>query len=243
MSASPAAPAVSPGSAARPPAHDHAGQRVSRSLVRLGGACWALLVGYFLIQAAAQLAFQPAYSLLDDRVSDLGNTTCGPWLAHSFACSPLHPLVNAGFVLTGVLFVLGAILTWPAWPARRLSAAGLLCVIAAGLGYVLVGLAPENVNLRLHLLGATNLVTSNLGLLLLGLSTRREATWWPRLGLVLTAIAALGIVSGPLLLVSTHRGGGLAERLVLYPCVIFLLAVGASLVLRGRAAHIWTAGT
>ncbi len=159
------------------------------------GLCWALSgVVFFGTQLAAQAVFTPAYSLLDNRISDLGNTTCGPWLTFAFACSPLHTLVNAGFIATGVLFGLGSALTGPAWPGRRLTKAGLACVALAGLGFVLVGLNPENVNIRLHLLGATNLITSNLGLLLLGLSTRRTADWrsWLGLGLAGSADRCVG---------------------------------------------------
>jgi hypothetical membrane protein len=206
--------------------------------VRLGGLAWVGSVVYFLAQLAAQIAFRPSYSLLDDRVSDLGNTTCGPWLSHAFACSPLHNLVNATFVATGVLFVLGALLTPPAWPKRRLSAAGLACVALAGVGYVLVGLNPENVNLRLHLLGATNLLTSNLGLLLLGLSTRHERRRDGWLALGLAGVALVGLIGGPVLLLYAHHAGGLAERLALYPCVAYVVTVGAALL--ARRSHVGT---
>src|SRR5262249_34307162 len=140
---------------------------------QLGTLSWILSVVFFVVQAIGQAAFSPAYSLLDDRVSDLGNTACGAWLTHPFACSPLHGLVNAGFVATGVLLVLGVVLTWPVWPRRRLAAAGLTCIALAGLGFVLVGLSPENVNIGLHLVGASNLLTSNLGMLLVGLALWR----------------------------------------------------------------------
>jgi hypothetical membrane protein len=138
--------------------------------VRLRAFIWLLSLAFFAAQAIAQLFFTPAFSLLDDRVSDLGNTTCGPWLTHAFACSPLHDWVNGAFVVTGLSFVLGAVLTWSAWPRRRLTTAGLICAIPAGLGFILVGLNPENVNVRLHVLGASNLLFSNVALLLLGLA-------------------------------------------------------------------------
>lgn len=200
------------------------------SLVRLGGLCWALSVVFFAAQVIAQIVFTPTFSLLDNRVSDLGNTTCGPWLTYAFACSPLHTLVNAAFLATGVLFVLGAALTWPAWPRRRLVTAGLVCIALAGFGYMLVGLNPENVNLRLHILGASNLLTANLGLLLLGMGTRAEHSWRSALALGLAGVALLALVSGPVLLATLQHGGGLSERLVLYPCVMYLIVVGVWLL-------------
>ncbi|HEY1295393.1 MAG TPA: DUF998 domain-containing protein [Chloroflexota bacterium] len=202
-------------------------------LVRIGGLCWAFSVVFFGAQVAAQAVFAPSYSLFDNRVSDLGNTTCGPWLTYPFACSPLHDVVNAAFVATGVLFVLGAMLTWNAWPRRRLTTAGLVCIALAGVGYMLVGLNPENVNVRLHILGASNLLTSNLALLLLGLSTRLEHSWRSNLAFSLAAVACVGLVGGPALLATVQHGGGLSERLVLYPCVIYLIVVGVWLLRNG----------
>jgi hypothetical membrane protein len=203
--------------------------------VRIGGLCWALAILFFVAQVVAQIVFTPSFSLLDNRVSDLGNTTCGPWLTYPFACSPLHDLVNAAFIATGVLFVLGAALTWTAWPRRRLTTAGLVCISLAGVGYMIVGLNPENENVRLHLLGASNLLTSNLGILLLGLGTRAEHSWRANLALGLACVAGVGLVGGPVLLAAVQHGGGLGERLVLYPCVIYVIVVGSWLLRYGSS--------
>jgi hypothetical membrane protein len=197
---------------------------------RLGGVLWLLALVFFAGQIVAQTAFVPSYSLLDDRISDLGNTTCGPWLTRAYACSPLHPVMNAALVATGVLIALGTLLTWRAWPPRRLTAWGLTFLALAGLGFVVVGFFPENVSLGLHLLGATNLLFSNLALLLLGLaiwrSHRREAA----LTLLLAGLGFLGLIAGPLLLRVLGHGGGAAERLALYPVVIWVAAAGATLL-------------
>jgi hypothetical membrane protein len=187
---------------------------------------------FFAGQAVAQAAFVPSYSLLDDRISDLGNTTCGPWLTRAYACSPLHAVMNAALVATGVLILLGALLTWPAWPPRRLSAWGLTSLALAGLGFVVVGLAPENVSLGLHLLGATNLVTSNLALLLLGLAIWRPRRRAATVTLVLAGVGFLGLLVGPLLIRSVGHGGGLAERMVLYPVVAWAVGMGAAFLRR-----------
>jgi len=211
-----------------------------RPAALLGGLAWLLSLVYFLVQAVGQAAFTPAYSLLDDRISDLGNTACGPWLTHAYACSPLHAWMNAAFIVTGVLLVLGAVLTWREWPARRLSVAGLVCVILAGLGYIVVGLAPENVAIGLHLLGATNLLTSNLALLLFGLATRRDGTWPGGLALVCATIGFAGLLVGPLLVAMTGHGGGFSERLALYPLIVWVILAGARFRhngTRGRVMH------
>ena len=51
----------------------------SASALRLpvGGAAWVLTLLYFVGQIVAQAAWTTPYSLIDNRVSDLGNTACG----------------------------------------------------------------------------------------------------------------------------------------------------------------------
>jgi hypothetical membrane protein len=204
--------------------------------IRLGGLAWILSLVFFAGQLVAQTAFTPSYSLLDDRVSDLGNTACGPWLTHAYACSPLHAVMNAALVATGALLVLGTLLTRRAWPARRLTTWGLTLLALAGVGFVLVGLAPENVNVRLHVLGASNLVFSNLGLLLLGLATWRDDRGRATCSLVLAGIGFGGLLLGPLLMVLTGHGGGVGERLALYPVVVWLVGSGLDVTRRAGQA-------
>jgi hypothetical protein len=49
----------------------------------LGGGSWILTLLYFIGQAVAQAAWTTPYSLIDNRVSDLGNTACGRTLANT----------------------------------------------------------------------------------------------------------------------------------------------------------------
>lgn len=46
-----------------------------RLRLSLGGAAWILTLLYFVGQIVAQAAWTTPYSLIDNRVSDLGNTT------------------------------------------------------------------------------------------------------------------------------------------------------------------------
>ena len=120
----------------------------------LGGGSWILTLLYFIGQAVAQAAWTTPYSLIDNRVSDLGNTACGRTLANTYICSPLHAVMNTTFVLTGVLILVGLFLTRSIWPQRRLTTWALILLGVAGLGTILVGLSPENVNVLFHLIAA-----------------------------------------------------------------------------------------
>ena len=93
----------------------------SRLSLLLGGGSWILTLLYFIGQAVAQAAWTTPYSLIDNRVSNLGNTACGRTLANTYICSALHAVMNTTFVLTGVLTLIGLFLTRSIWPRRRLT--------------------------------------------------------------------------------------------------------------------------
>jgi hypothetical protein len=122
-------------------------------------------------------AWPTPYDLATNSISDLGVTSCGsyPQLADrvGYACSPRHALMNTVFVLVGVLTSAGAVLTRAIWPPRRLTSVGVAFVVLAGVGVILVGLAPANVNLAAHAAGALLQVPGAAGPLLLGVAAWR----------------------------------------------------------------------
>src|SRR5580704_160043 len=86
----------------------------------LGGALWILTIVFLVGQVIAASAWKgpPAYSVLNDAISDLGVTACGTVSiagTPGYYCSPLHDVMNASFVLTGVFITLGVYFTRAAW--------------------------------------------------------------------------------------------------------------------------------
>ncbi|WP_338201541.1 DUF998 domain-containing protein [Candidatus Nephthysia bennettiae] len=204
--------------------------------VALGAACWVLTVVFFVGQAVAQAASTVPYSLAGNNISDLGNTACGTFTQGAYradVCSPLHGVMNATFALTGLLMLSGAVGTRRAWPRRRLTTAGLVMLVLAGAGEVLVGFRPENVSLGFHALGAVfGIAGANVGVLLLAVAVWRTSPWTAILSLV---VGVLGLVSF-LLFVSAQSlglGTGLVERLAGYPVVVWMIVVGCSLLWSG----------
>jgi hypothetical membrane protein len=202
----------------------------SRLSLLLGGASWILTLLYFIGQAVAQAAWRTPYSLIDNRVSDLGNTACGRTLANTYLCSPLHTVMNTTFVLTGGLILVGLFLTRSIWPRRRLTTWGWILLGVAGAGTILVGLSPENVNLLFHLIGALNIPAGNAAMILLGLAIWRERIKLAWFSVLSGAIGFLGLLVGPILVILTGHGGGLAERIALYPLIIWLIVFGFAIL-------------
>jgi hypothetical membrane protein len=222
----------------------------SARAVTIGAVFWILSLEFIVGQAVAQAAWHTPYSLLTNSISDLGNTACGTWppasvnlarlgLSAGYVCSPLHSVMNASFIVTGVLILLGTYLTRSQWPRRRLTTWGMALLAVAGVGKVIVGLVPENTVILLHFLGALlGIPCALIGILLLGL-----ATWNTRRGvavasLVMAVIGLLGAVVTKLATGGLHEIG-LAERLMEYPIIVWMVLMGLVFI---RACRLRPAG-
>jgi len=200
--------------------------------VATGGAAWPLMVVFFIGQAVAQAASTVPYSLWSNYISDLGNTGCGPFALgtyHTVVCTPLSGVMNATFVVSGLLTLAGAVGTRRAWPKRRLTAVGLVLLGLAGAGQVLVGFRPENVDITLHGVGALfGIGGGNLGVLLVGLGVWRADRL---MGVLSVVVGVVGLVAFVLLgsAQALGLGIGLVERVAGYPLVAWLIGAGAFL--------------
>ena len=133
----------------------------------VGAGCWLLTVAYFIVQPVVAAAWEPPYDVTVNTISDLGITRCGDFRQFDgtviYACSPRHQLLNAVFVVVGVLTAAGAVLTRDLWPRRRLTTVGVAFVLLAGVGSILVGLAPADVAVQLGHTDGGALVMSTYG--------------------------------------------------------------------------------
>jgi hypothetical membrane protein len=212
-----------------------------------GAACWIVgVVQYFAAQFVVAAAWKTPYSVIHNFISDLGNTQCGmfavPHGTPAYVCSPLHGLMNASFCLTGVLTLAGVVLLWHAWPPRRIVTVGLVLLVIAGVGKILVGLAPENGNIGLHLLGAFNIPLSGVAILLLSIALWSTVRWLAVSGLVL---AVLGLVGSFLSIAGEYGGSALylglgvggTERLAGYPGNLWTVLVGVAIFVVPLSRH------
>jgi len=194
---------------------------------RWGGALWVGCLQFFVSEAVAAAGFLGSYSFRRNYISDLGAMNC------SAGCSPLHALMNASFVLQGVLIVTGAAVVWPLFPRRALSQLALGLIAASGFGVALVGLAPEDSAPGWHYFGAAeNLLFCNAGAALLGVALLREGAAPRAVGLIslafgLVALAGLGgLAAGH----DFELGAGGVERVAAYPFPLWIAGMGAWLI-------------
>lgn len=190
----------------------------------LGPLIWFATVEYFVIQYFVAASWPIPYSLLRNPISDLGNTNCGVYEGRH-VCSPQHELMNFAFVALGVLMAAGAPLIGQEFRERRLAVVGFGGMALAGVGTVLVGLSPENVNHTLHVLGAAGpFFVGNVALIVLSctlvmpMSVRVLSGTAGGVGLVGVFLFVLGVDLG--------LGQGGMERVAAYPQTIWLIIFG-----------------
>lgn len=192
----------------------------------VGPLIWILTIEYFIVQliVASDWPAATPYSWSNHAISDLGNTRCGIY-SHRMVCSPLHWLMNAAFVVLGAVMLAGAPLIYQEFRERTLTVIGFSCVAVGGLGSILVGLSPENVNFPVHATGAAGpFFIGNIGLIVLAFGLDL-----PTALRVITGVAGgLGLVGAVLFVTNAYLGlgeGGM-ERVAAYPQTLWLIAFG-----------------
>jgi hypothetical membrane protein len=210
----------------------------SRTPMLLGAILLIATSEFFLAQIIAQSAW-PGYSVSQYDISALGITECGPYTNGAggltfYACSPLHGVMNAGFILLGVFTIAGVLLTHSIWPQRRLTSVGVALIVISGFGGPLAGFFPANVNLGLHILGAlVNFLAAGIGLLLLGIGARTRSGGLAAWSLLLggTTLAGFVLYNSQTFL---GLGPGGMERVIGYSPVVWAIGLGVALLLRAR---------
>ena len=206
---------------------------VRPGLVRLGAWAWVLgSVQSFALQLIVGAAWPEPYSWAANNISDLGNVGCGAWDGRH-VCSPLHAWMNASFVAQGLLLVVGLALTGPLWRGGSSGWAWRALVLLAGAAWVVVGLAPADVNLGPHLLAALVVFFLGNASLLLAANPGRGSGMHAIRPYSLT-LGVVGLVSAVLFLGGQDLGLGLGtlERLAVFPLQVWALLVGIYILRR-----------
>jgi hypothetical membrane protein len=190
---------------------------VTANRLRWGALAWLLTLQFFVVETVVQLRIPFGYSRVDDVISALGA-----------AVSPRATLMNASFVVQGVLILGGALLLRPALRGRAATAAVVL-LGAAAVGVLLVGVFPLDGVLAAHRTGAVlHLAGGGLGLIALAYAVR------PRSEVLGTALAVLGLIgiAGTVFFVAgvtDYLGEGGTERAAAYVVPIGLAIAGLAL--------------
>jgi hypothetical membrane protein len=183
----------------------------------------------------AASAWGPPYDWANNYISDLGNTGCGkfslPHATPEFICSPLHAVMNASFVLSGLLIIAGTMSLWTFWTPRKIAIAAQVLWLIAGVGKMVVGLVPENDDIGLHTAAALNIPIGNVAILLLSIAIFHQRRMLAVAGMFVFVVSLVALslsiaaqFGRPDLLLGLGVGG--MERLSGYPANLWLLMAG-----------------
>jgi uncharacterized protein YjbI with pentapeptide repeats/hypothetical membrane protein len=186
---------------------------------------------YFAAQVLVAWVFRPGYSFVSNVISDLGNTGCPP--AGSNICSPRWVVMDASIALLGLAMIVGSVLIFTEFSfsserrERGAAIAGFVCLALGGVGAILVGSVPENVNTaHLHTVGTAMAIGfGQLAILILGLVLRQIPDWLREFMLVTSLFVLLASIP----IAFKHQfgiGEGALERLAQYPESLWLILFG-----------------
>jgi hypothetical membrane protein len=189
-----------------------------------GSVCWILALQWFPVQAIVQAAWTTPYSLSHNFISDLGAVHCATDPGLGYVCSPLHTLMNASFIVIGLLVLAGVVLLWNAWPRRRLVTAGMVLFGLFGFGKIVIGLDPEDVRLGVHALGSLGMLLGDIGSVLMAFGLWRRARGQ---AIVFLCVGVVGVIAF-FLQVSPHLEAvrGALERLADWPLPLWFGGLG-----------------
>jgi hypothetical protein len=89
----------------------------------------------------------------------------------------------------------------------------------------------------LHVIGALNIPAGNVAMILLGLAIWRDRRGLAGFSVAAGAVGLLGMLAGPFLVILTGHGGGLAERIALYPLIVWLIVYGLAILTNKLSAN------
>jgi hypothetical membrane protein len=233
-----------------------AGAYLLRDTSRNIAAAIALLVAVVMFSVAETVSaaawHTPAYSYANDFVSDLGVPgTLVMFKGHPIY-SPLAWLLNAGFVVDGLLVAVAAVLLLRPAGQGRMAAWQRRLLIGFGIGLPMAGFLHESPawSLPFHAIGATlAMAGGNIAILLTGLLAARLGVpgWLARVFMVLGAVGLAFFLAVQVLVFKDSavlpHGIGALERGAAYPVLATQLIVGVALLvesarLRNRSSQV-----
>ncbi|MEP6923955.1 MAG: DUF998 domain-containing protein [Pyrinomonadaceae bacterium] len=206
--------------------------------ITTAGITWICAAQFFAAQVFAQSAWTTSFSWATNYISDLGNTTCGLYPADigSYVCSPWHTLMNISFVLQGIIILVGAVLARPAFAGLCWRMIVLPLLIVTALGIAGVGLFPEDVNNRAHVISAgIQFITGNIAMIAFGI-TSLGLKRWRTFAIVSTAFGLTGLLATVLFAQGYGLGLGVGgmERVAAYTLPVWLIIFGVLIIVRKR---------
>lgn len=190
---------------------------------RVGALFWMLGIQYYISEWYAGRAYRPHYNYLTDYMSVLGKIVCD-----SAVCSPRHQLMNASFIVEGLIFFLGMILLRNRLPRNAAARFGEVYVCISNLSLFGLGIFTEE-RIRVHKFFAIcHIVLGALGMLMMSAGYMNRAR--RKVLAILLHINGLAVLGSIALLMATGYFSsipeGLIERVSAYSVTDWMIIMG-----------------
>jgi hypothetical membrane protein len=206
--------------------------------VTLAGLFLLASIQYFIAEIIAAVSWKKVpYSFFDNFISDLGVPECVV-LASRSVCSPAHDVMNAGFIIQGILVLTAAILLIPLIKSKIRYMIGALAGLFS-IGIIIVGLFPgstadvidgDTARQIMHILGAgLAIIFGNLLLITTGISLWNSFRRYGILTITLGSIGLLAITIAPLSTLGLGVGG--IERVAVNVIPAWYIITGGTLII------------
>lgn len=204
---------------------------------------------FLVTEAIAALGWNAgAYDYSYNYISDLGTTVCGSFLDGREMCSPLHAVMNFGYVTMAVAVAITVALLASALPRGRRITARILAVLVP-IGMIQVASFPggaESVpdgTIRFHVLGAVLAILSGNLLAILFGSNRKQLSWPTWYGTTSVVLGFAGLIGLVLVIVAgSYEHSAIFERVSVYAIFAWLFITSMLAFRTARRRSILRAG-
>ena len=210
------------------------GGTVASRYLRIGGILAIIAAAQWIIGVFIAQAYYPSYSVTQNDLSDLGATCHNATMPTPGSCLIFQPssiIWNTVLSLLGILTMASAYMIYRGLGNRLFSTlVGLF-----GLGALIAGVVPENVDLTTHGLGAlVSFVAGAIAAVAVYRAKLEAPPYFRYLSIPFGIISLAGLaimlsVSFATLESSTIGHGG-DERIIVYPLLVWEIILGISLI-------------
>lgn len=214
-------------------------------LLTISGLLWSMATVWYLLCEALTASVFAGYNYATFYISDLGVPEHADFEGRPLA-SEIPQLMNAGFIGSGLLFLLGLVVLAPRLVEGRRRVPLLLVGALYAAGITLVGLVPgspsnaDNGLMAFHVAGAITAIAGGNTVAILSAGPLRFLEPVRRIGPVL---GIAGLVSAALLVGHVLLPDGVWERGAVYTFMLWQLLVGILLVRRANTHSPERAGS
>src|SRR3954451_22131834 len=210
------------------------------SKVRLiaGSIALVLIIEYLVAETVAALAWKtPLYSYAYNYISDLGVSGPRGLFQGRLLYSPLHNVMNAGFFIEGILFLMAAFLLLPLLPGKGWRIVVFVLVVLHTVGISLVAMihasseTKDHGILIYHTIGAfLAIMFGNLACMCAGIAASRAGApgWFKLYSILLCIIGVGGLVT---LIAVPTLPPGIPERISVYTITLWQVSTGVFLLI------------